>query len=328
VLITALVVICCLCHHLFEVIYGGQSMMSSAEEEEADAVKNVCGWCGIAEVDNVKLEDCNGCDLVKYCSDNCRGEHRHWHVVDCKRRAKELHDNKLFRQPDGSHHGECPICFLPLPLDARKSAFFSCCSKVVCDGCCYANCKSNGGDRCPFCRELASDDDREHEKRVMKRAKANDPAALRYVGRMRYREGDYDSAVKYWAKEAEVGDAVAHNQLGDSYYMGDVVEKDEEKAVYHYEKAAICGLPRARHNLGCIEERNGNMDRAVKHFIINASLGDEDSMKELWGHYSDGNITKEDLEVTLRTHKAAIDATKSSQREEAEACRRKVARRD
>ena len=50
-------------------------------------------------------------------------------------------------------------------------------------------------------------------------------------------------------------------------------------------------------------------------FAIN--FGHEDSMKSLWKHYSAGNITKEDLEATLRAHKAAIDATKSAQREEA-----------
>ena len=35
---------------------------ANAAEVEADVV---CGWCGIAEVDNIKLEDCDGCDLVK-----------------------------------------------------------------------------------------------------------------------------------------------------------------------------------------------------------------------------------------------------------------------
>jgi hypothetical protein len=49
-----------------------------------------------------------------------------------------------------------------------------------------------------------------------------------------------------------------------------------------------------------------------------ANLGDEESMKALWKHYSCGNITKEDLEATLRTHQAAIDAMKSEQRKEAE----------
>jgi len=38
-------------------------------------------------------------------------------------------------------------------------------------------------------------------------------------------------------------------------------------------------------------------------------------MKELWKHYSHGNITKEDLDATLRSHQAALDAMKSEQRD-------------
>ena len=70
---------------------------------------------------------------------------------------------------------------------------------------------------------------------------------------------------------------------------------------------------------------NGNMDRAVKHHIIAANLGDEDCMKVLWKHYSAGNITKEKLEVTLRTHQAALDEMKSPEREAAEAWRKRGA---
>jgi hypothetical protein len=84
-------------------------------------------------------------------------------------------------------------------------------------------------------------------------------------------------------------------------------------------KAAIGGHPSARHNLACNEERNGNTERAMKHLTIAANLGCEDSMKVLWKHYSIGNITKEELESTLRSHKAAIDAMKSAQRDAAEA---------
>jgi TPR repeat protein len=90
------------------------------------------------------------------------------------------------------------------------------------------------------------------------------------------------------------------------YHKGKGVERDEGKAVYHWEKAAIGGHPDARHNLGCYEERHGNTaERAVKHFIISAKLGYDNSMKSLWGHYSLGNITKEDLDTTLRAHQAA-----------------------
>ena len=46
------------------------------EEEGGTADKNVCANCGIAAVDDIKLEECTDCDLVKYCSDKCREDHR------------------------------------------------------------------------------------------------------------------------------------------------------------------------------------------------------------------------------------------------------------
>ena len=50
-----------------------------AETEAAEA-DVCCANCGIAGVDDIKLEECNDCDLVKYCSDKCREEHREQHV--------------------------------------------------------------------------------------------------------------------------------------------------------------------------------------------------------------------------------------------------------
>lgn len=103
------------------------------------------------------------------------------------------------------------------------------------------------------------------------------------------------------------------------YSKGKGVEMDAEKTVYHYEEAAIGGHYIARHILACSEDAIGNVERAVKHFIIAATLGHDVSMKKLWKYYSAGNITKKDLDATLRSYQSAIDATKSIQREEAEA---------
>jgi hypothetical protein len=155
-----------------------------AETEAAEA-DVCCANCGTAEVDNVKLEECNDCDLVKYCRNKCREEHREEHEEECKNRKVLLHDRKLFTQPDETHLGECPLCFLPLPLHPKKSAFYPCCSEAICLGCVYANCMSNKHDRvkasnCPFCREPISSDDEESQQRVMKRIEASDPDALRY----------------------------------------------------------------------------------------------------------------------------------------------------
>ena len=290
---------------------------------EGMADKNVCANCGMPEVDDIKLEECTDCDLVRYCGDKCRDNHREQHEEECKIRKALLHDRKLFTQPDCTHNGECPLCFLPLPLDQSKSGFYSCCSEIICKGCVLANFMSNKHDlekaqKCPFCREPAVSKE-ENRKKLVKRVKANDPAAIRKMGLKCYDEGDYAAAFKYLTKAAELGNAGAHYTLGNMYGEGVGVENDMEKAVYHYEKAAIGGHPYARYNLAAIEEENGNIERSVKHLIIAANLGFDQSMKALWKHYSAGNITKEDLDATLRTHQAAIDAMKSEQREIAEA---------
>ena len=41
-----------------------------------DAADMCCASCGIAEVDDIKLMDCDACDLVPYCSDECKADHR------------------------------------------------------------------------------------------------------------------------------------------------------------------------------------------------------------------------------------------------------------
>jgi len=231
------------------------------------------------------------------------------------------------QQPDGTHLGECPLCFLSMPIDLGKSIFWTCCSETICNGCIHANYMSNINDkvkakRCPFCREPAPRGKDEANKRVMKRIKANDPDAINYMGAQRYDQGDYDAAFNYATKAAELGNAAAHYQLGIMFGDGEGVEKDEEKAVFHFEKAAIGGHPQARHELACYEGRNGNAKRAVRHLIIAANLGNVGSMKALWGAFNEGDITKEDLDATLRSHQDALNAMKSAQRDAADvACR-------
>ncbi|KAK1739984.1 hypothetical protein QTG54_008934 [Skeletonema marinoi] len=162
---------------------------------------------------------------------------------------------------------------------------------------------------------------------MMKRVEANDPVAIYEMGVFRYEEGDYEGAFEYLTKGAELGDAGAHYLLSIMYDIGHGVEEDENKRVHHLEEAAIGGHPDARHNLSSFELRNGRMDRAVKHAIIAANLGHDISLGFLKSAYKVGGlvgglISKDDFAATLRAHQAAVDATKSAQREEAEAGRR------
>ena len=281
---------------------------------------NYCASCGIAELDDIKLKECDGCDLVRYCSDNCQEDHRSQHEAKCKERAAELRDEILFKQPESTHRGDCPICCVPLPIEDRKATSYSCCSKTVCIGCAYAdNTRQHRENRqhfsCPFCRQNRSEP---VDTKLMKRVAANDPAAMNRMGWRLSRKWDYESAFKYWTKAAELGDVEAHYNLSIMYKKGQYVEKNEKKEIFHLEEAAIGGHAYARYNLGCHEERNGEMVRAVKHWIINANLGDDWSIQTLKDCYKDGKISKEDFAATLRAHHAAVKAMKSPQREAAE----------
>jgi TPR repeat protein len=66
-------------------------------------------------------------------------------------------------------------------------------------------------------------------------------------------------------------------------------------------------------------ERKGRFDRARKHFIIAANLGYGNSLKAIKDLYEIGHASKEDYASALRSYQAAVEATKSSQRKEAEA---------
>ncbi len=294
-------------------------MKTDNSEKSSD---EVCASCGIAAVDNIKLKDC-ACDLVQYCSDGCRELHRPEHAGVCRKKLAEIRDKDLLTQPKSSHLGECPICFIPLSIDPSKSMLATCCCKVVCMGCEYANHKREieAGlvRRCAFCREPAPKLEEEANKRIMKRVKKNDPVAMWKMGDKHRDEGDYETALKYLTKAAGLGDASAHYNLSLMYSEGQGVEEDKEKYIYHSEEAAIGGHPMARHNLGIEEWKAGRYDKSVKHFIIAASLGFHDSLKSLMTRCAKGLVPKELYAAALRAYQATVDAAKSRERDEGEA---------
>ena len=73
----------------------------------------------------------------------------------------------------------------------------------------------------------------------------------------------------------------SHYELSVMYYKGEGVETDEKKRVFHLEEAAIAGHPNARFSLGVFEWIDDRTERAMKHFIIAANLGHDESVKEL-----------------------------------------------
>jgi hypothetical protein len=158
----------------------------------------------------------------------------------------------------------------------------------------------------------------ETKKHNMERLKANNPdVILREQGTKLWKEGDYEGSFEYNTKAAESGDAGAHYNISNMYAEELGVEKNKKKEIFHLEEAAIGGHDLARYSLGLHEYNNRSVDRAMKHFIIAANLGCDETLKEVKKGYAHGAVSKEDFEAALRGHQAAVDATKSEQREEA-----------
>ena len=84
------------------IIFLFVEMSVEAAKDDENNLSTCCASCGIAEIDDIKLKDCDGCDLVKYCSDKCKEDHRPQHEEACTDRAAELRDELLFKQPESS----------------------------------------------------------------------------------------------------------------------------------------------------------------------------------------------------------------------------------
>jgi hypothetical protein len=283
-----------------------------------------CASCGIGENDDINLTKCTACKSVRYCSVKCQKEHKAQHKRYCKKRASHLRDEILFRKTESSYLGDCPICCLPLSIDPGKSTLMNCCSKLICNGCEYANIireREKMDSKCPFCRHPAPKSLEQIKMNQMKRIEVNDPVAMCEMGVHRHVEGDYLNAFEYWTKAAELGDIKAHFSLSFLYQEEKGVAKDKKKQLYHLEKAAIGGHPDARYHLGCIEGKRCSHERATKHLMIADNLGHDGALAELKDGYAALLVSKEDFVSALRGHQAAVDATKSPQRDEAEAQR-------
>jgi len=120
--------------------------------------------------------------------------------------------------------------------------------------------------------------------------------------------------LELWHRGAELGSCRAHHALAQAYYQGDGVKKDIERSIHHYKQAAMGGHENARHTLGTIEFNNGDIHKAMKHFMISAKCGYDKALKAVGFGYKAGHVTKDDYASTLRAHQQTANDMKSEQR--------------
>jgi len=249
------------------------------------------------------------------------------HLDGCK--LGKISDEDLFKQPPPLY-GDCPICFIRMPsLNSTGYKYHTCCGKTICSGCCYAPVYDDQGNevkekKCPFCRIPVPYTVEEGNKRLKKRVEKEDPIAMHNIG-VFYRDGkhgypqDYTKALELWHRAAELGYAKAYGSIGFAYENGRGVEIDKRKANHYYELSAMGGEVIARYNLGNNEKTAGNIDRALKHYMIAVRSGYNKSLEKIKEFYTNGHATKDDYTKALRLYQEYLGEIKSVQRDEAAA---------
>ena len=232
------------------------------------------------------------------------------------------HDEKLFKKPPPAE--DCPICMLPIPSLVTGRKYRSCCGKRICSGCIHAvQIRDGGVGLCPFCR-APTPTPKEMIEQYKKRAELGDADAICNLG-CDYFDGDYGmpqnhvKALELYHRAAELGHTESYHNIGFAYSNGDGVGRDEKKVVHYFELAAMGGHVTSRHNLGISEGRAGNMERALKHFMIAAGCGYTASLENVKQLFMDGYATKDYYAKVLRVYQASLVEVKSAQRDQAAA---------
>ncbi|EJK45386.1 hypothetical protein THAOC_36000, partial [Thalassiosira oceanica] len=242
-----------------------------------DDCEEVCANCGKCGSDIIKLKNCTACRLVKYCGVDCQRAHRKQHKKACKQRAAELKDEQLYSQ--GHERPERDFCSIcTLPIPLPM------------------------GDHAVF------------EARIQ--LPSTNSGLKHFHGELGL-QADTQKGVELLTEAAELGSIQALFNLGAAYDTGEGVQQDEAKAIHFYEKAAMQGHVMSRNNLGISEAKKGNYDRAVRHLLISAKMGHENSIGAIKEMFVTGVATKEQYAEALKGYQNAVEEMKSHDRDEA-----------
>mmetsp|Transcript_24739 Transcript_24739/g.58698 ORF Transcript_24739/g.58698 Transcript_24739/m.58698 type:complete len:303 (+) Transcript_24739:190-1098(+) len=298
-------------------------MMSCVPMNRKSETGEACANCGKHGSDTVKLKNCTACSLVKYCGVDCQRAHRKQHKKACKQRAAELKDDQKYIQGHARPEVDfCPICTLPIPLPVHENAKWNvCCMKLICQGCNLAARKRRMVN-CLYCRTPSPKNDADRLAMIQARVVKKDPEAINRLGEA-YCHGEFGlledmrKAVELWEEAAELGSIPALDNLGVAHYHGAGVDKNVAKGAEFYEKAAMQGHVDSRYNVACIELEKMNNYRALRHFLIAAKMGHEDSLGTVKRLFVGGIATKAQYAEAIQGYQKAAEEMKSHDRDEA-----------
>ncbi|KAL7545545.1 hypothetical protein ACHAWF_008895 [Thalassiosira exigua] len=248
-----------------------------------------------------------------------------WGPNDCIRADSTSNDNRNCPTPrEGDREEmfapfpprpECPICFIPFPIDYNECDNKLCCGKAICNGCIYAQANEPGLDnRCPFCRTPTSELEDHFLAFCMKWMKSVDADMIYIMGCCHeFGHGDVPKddkkALELYLRGAELGSALACRRLAFSFGL------KTPKGRPFMEKAAKLGCVQARHNLGCLEFDEDNIELALRHWKLAAGVGFDKALNNVLQCYKGGILSKAEYEAVLRCCQRAKEGEWSKQRE-------------
>jgi hypothetical protein len=122
---------------------------------------------------------------------------------------------------------------------------------------------------------------------------------------------DYQQALTWYRKSAELGNAVGQYNLGWMYQHGLGVKQDYVQAVTWYRRAAGKGLSEAENQLGMLYEDGNGVSRddrqAVMWFQKAAVQGDAQTKLNLGWMYANGRGVPQDYQQALSWYRKAAD---------------------
>lgn len=126
---------------------------------------------------------------------------------------------------------------------------------------------------------------------------------------------DIQKALELFLRAVQLGSIEAHNKIGMLYSDGNYLLKDPKKSIYHFQQGAVKGCEYARFHIGLEEFKMGNIDRAIKHWVIGASIGHKSSLDNVEVGFTRGHATKAQYEKAMRGYQFYLDEAKTETRD-------------
>jgi len=225
---------------------------------------------------------------------------------------------------------ECPICFIPLPIDDKSTCYRPCCGKIICKGCIADQIqmfiRDSGDemqeemikalDQCMFCRTNMYGKSDELNRAA---AENNRPEGMFRVGQLYLADEKKQEGIKWLKRATVLGCGKAAEKIGDLHLEDENSDIHETQACFYFNKAAELGRVQAYVKLGNIELDRGWVASAMNNYRKAAICGIKDPglVQVLKRGFMVGYITREEYFSTLYKHYKANDEMNSKSRKRA-----------